>query len=298
MNKVDRQAITELVESRSTTSLGIITYLSAIAISKINKDTGYPTIENHTTYKLYKKMHDKMKYINESSVRLAVERLIEQGFFAYLDEDKTKLVILNSGSGHIKSDRHFKSKGYITLHHFFFTESFFNLSLKAKKLCLIIICRLNNSSVKSVNINFKSLKNSDTFKYYCKILKVNRFAHIKYVINELKSLLHIVKLSNNTVRFSLNHLSKAIITGADKLFTFTQAQLIRTEKLITKNNIRNLNFKPKHVCDICEAICDCNIDLCKKTIKELCKYNRDNVKNFLAYTKSIVTRLQMQTEYV
>lgn len=295
MNKVDRQAIIDLIEHNSTTGLGIITYLSAIGISKLDKKTGYPTIQRYTAYKLYKYMNDKMKYINESSVRLAVNRLIEQGFFAYLDEDKTTLVILNSGSGHIKSDLYFKSNGYITLHHFFFTETFFDLTLKSKKLALIIICRLNNCSVKTVNINFKSLKNPETFKYYCKILKVNRLAHIEYSLNELKSLLHIIKLKNNTVRFSLNSLSKAIITGTDKLFSFTQEQLAKTEKMIKEINKENLNFKPNQVCEICEAICNHNMDLGRKAIKELCKCSRSDIKNFLGYTKAIIKRLQTQT---
>lgn len=295
MNKVDRQAITELVESESTTSLGMITYLSAIAISKYDKETGYPTIKKYTTYRLYKYMNDKMEYISESSVRLAVDRLIKQGFFAYMDEDETILAIVNSGSGHMKSDRYFKSKGYITLHHFFFTKKFFDLSLRAKKLVLIIINRLNNSSVKSVNLNFKSQKNPETFQYYCKILKVNRLAHINYALDELKPFLHIIKLKYNTVQFKLNTLSKAILTGADKLFNFTQAQLLRTEKMIEEANKENFTFKPKDICEICEAICSYNINIGRRAIKELCKFNRNNVKNFLAYTKSIVDRLETET---
>ena len=115
MNKVDRQAVIDLVEDKRTTNLGITTYFSAIAMSKLDEETGYPVIDRYTTYKLYKNMQDKMDYINESSVRLAVHRLVEQGYFAYLDEDKTKLAILNSGAGHIKSDDYFKSKGYIII---------------------------------------------------------------------------------------------------------------------------------------------------------------------------------------
>ena len=169
MNKVDRPAIIELSEHESTTNLSIITYLSVVGISKLDKETGYPTIEGYSTYCLYKYMNDNMKYIHQSSVRFAVKRLIEQGFLEYMDEEKTVLAVMNSGSGHMKSDEYFKSKGYITLHHFFFTKAFFDLPLKSKKLMLIIICRLNNSPSRSININFKSQKNPETYLYFCKI---------------------------------------------------------------------------------------------------------------------------------
>lgn len=294
MNKVDRQAVIDLVEDSITTNIGITTYFSAIAMSKFDKKTGYPVIDRYTTYKLYKNMKDKMDYINESSVRLAVNRLVEQGYFAYLDEEKTKLAILNSGAGHIKSDEHFKSKGYITLHHFFFSRKFFDLTLRAKKLALIVICRLNNCSVKTVKINFKSVKNSETFEYYCKVLKINRLAHINYILDELKPLLHIVKLSNNTVQFSLNTISKAIITGTDKLFNFTQVQLSKTEKMLKEVNKNNLNFKPKQVREICEAISSYNMSLGRRVLKELCKTDRSDVKNFVGYTKSILERISLE----
>ena len=245
MNKVDRQAVIDLVENKRTTNLGMTTYFSAIAMSKLDEETGYPVIDMYTTYKLYKNMKDKMDHINESSVALAVKRLIEQGFFDYLDEEKTKLAILNSGSGHIKSDKYFKSKGYITLHHFFFSKKFFDLKLRSKKLALLVICRLNNCSVKTVKINFKSMKNPETFDYYCKVLKVKRLAFINYILEELKPLLNIVKLSNNTVQFSLNTISKAIITGADSYLVLLKCNYLKQRrclrKLIKTTSISNLN---------------------------------------------------------
>lgn len=291
MNKVDRRAIMELVEDSGITSLCITTYFSAIAMSKLDKKTGYPTIKKYTTYKLYKNMKDKMYYINESSMRLAVDRLIDLGYFAYLDKEKTELAILNSGNGHIKSDENYKSEGYITMHHCFFNKIFFDLSLRAKKLALIVMCRLNNSYIKEININFKSKKNPESFKYFCETLKVNRLAHIKYTINELKSLFHVVELANNTFRFSLNGISKAIISGTDKLFNFTQEQLSKTEKMIKEANKKNLSFKPKQIQEICEAVCGYNMSIGRKVIKELCKRKRINVKNLLGYTKGILARL-------
>lgn len=294
MNKVDRQAIKDIVEDKRTTNLGIITYFSAIAMSKLDDETGYPVIDRYTTYKLYKNMQDKMDHINESSVALAVKRLTEQGYFDYLDEDKTKLAILNSGAGHIKSDKYFKSQGYITLHHFLFSKKFFDMKLRTKKLALLVICRLNNCSVKTVKINFKSMKNPETFDYYCKVLKINRLAHINYIVDELKPLFHITKLSNNTVQFSLNTISKAIITGTDKLFNFTQVQLSKTEKMLKEVNKNNFNFKPKQVKEICEAICNYNMSLGRRVLKELCKCERTGVKNFIGYTKSILDRIILE----
>lgn len=295
MNKVDRQAVIDLVEDKATTNLGIITYFSAIAMSKLDEETGYPVIDRYTTYKLYKNMEDKMDYISESSVRLAVHRLIEQGYLDYLDEEKTKLAILNSGSGHIRSDKYFKSKGYIALHHIFFSKKFFDLSLRSKKVSLLVICRLNNCAVKTVKINFKSIKNPETFEYYCETLKINRLAHINYILDELKPLFHIVRLSNNTVQFSLNTISKAILSGTDKLFNFTQMQLSKTEKMLKEVNKKNLNFKPKQVKEICEAICGYNMSLGRRVLKELCKCERTEVKNFLGYTQSILKRLSFQS---
>lgn len=293
MNKIDRQALNDLVEDSNSTKVSIITYLSIIAISKLDKETGYPVIESFNIYKLYKNMKDKMHYINESSIRLAIDRLISQGFIDYLDEEKTVLIVINSGSGHIKSDKYFKSKGYITLHHFFFNNKFFNLSLRAIKLALIVVARLNNCSVKTIKLNFKSRKNPESFSYYCKTLKVNRLAHIRYALEELKPLLHISELANNTVEFSLNTISKAVFTRTDKLFKFTQVQLAKTEKMLKEANKKNLDFKPNQVREICEAICGYNMNIGRKTLKELCKCSRTNVKNIFGYTKSILHRLNI-----
>lgn len=295
MNKVDRSAVMELVEDSKITSMCTTTYFSAIAMSKLDKETGYPMIKKYTTYKLYQNMKDKMKYINESSVRLSVDRLIELGYFSYIDEAKTKLIIPNSGVGHIKSDGIYKSSGYITLHHCFFNKVFFDLSLRAKKMALILVCRLNNCSVKEINMNFKSKKNPENFKYFCKTLKVNRLAHIKYAIEELKVLFNIVELDNNTFRFSLNTISKAIVSGADKLFNFTQAQLSKTEKMVKESNKKNLNFKPKHLQEICEAVAGYSMSLGRKVIKELCKHDRSDVKNLLGYTQGILERFRTES---
>lgn len=291
MNIIDRPALLELAKHDTITNLGIITYISILAISKLDEETGYPTIKKHTTYKLFKNMKDKMYFINESSVRLAIRRLIEQGFITYMDPEETEIAVLNSGAGHIRSEEHYKSSGYMTLHHLFFNKEFFDLSLPAKKIALIVLPRLDNSPTKHANLNFKSKKNPESFHKWCKILKVNRFAHMKYALNELKSVFNISELNHNTFRFSLNEISKPIVTGTDKLFNFTQVQLGKTEKMLTECNKKNLSFKPNQIKEICEALCGYNMNFGRKVIKELCKTNRDNVKNFLGYTKSIIDKL-------
>lgn len=292
MNKIDRQAIKDIIEDDKTTNLGIVTYLSAIGMSKFDKETGYPCIENFTIYKLYKNMKDKMQYINKSSVELAFKRLAEQDFFAYIEEDK--LAILNSGAGHIKSDDYYKSSGYITLHHFFFNKIFFNLSLRAKKLALYFVSRLNNSVTKKEKVNFKSNKNKETFDYWCKILKVERLAFVKATVKELKGLFNIVELQHNTIQFSLNTLSKAILTKTDKLFNFTQNQLEKIEKLIEKANTKNLDFKEVQIKEICEALKDNTIRFNMIVVKEICKNSRKHVKNMLGYAKNISKRLKLE----
>lgn len=291
MNKIDRQAIVELIESEQTTNLSIVTYISAIAMSKYDKETEYPCIENFTVYKLYKNMKDKMHYINKSSVEKAFKRLIELNFFDFIDD---KLVILNSGSGHIKSDKYYKSKGYITLHHFFFNKVFFNLSLRAKKLALYFVSRLNNSVTKKEKVNFKSMKNTDTFDYWCKVLKVDRLAFIKSTLQELKGLFTISELEHNTIQFSLNTLTKAVLTGTDKLFNFTQEQLSKVKRLIDEVNDKNLDFKEKQVKEITEALKDNTMKFNKKVIKELCRNSRKHIKNILGYTQNIATRLRAE----
>lgn len=290
MNKVDRPAVMELSEDSLTTTMGIMVYFSAIAMSKLDEETGYPTIKNFTAYKLYKNMNDKMDYINQSSMRLGLKRILRQGMVDY--NAQGDLLILNSGSGHIKSDENFKSKGYIDLHHFFFNKTFFDLSIGAKRMALILACRLNNNPSKNININFKCKGIDENFEYFSRILKVERLAHIKYFLEELKPFFNISKLKYNTYNFSLNTISKPIVTGTDKLFTFTQEQLEKTEKMVKEANKRNLNFKPKHIRQICEVVCNYNMSFGRKVIKELCKSSRDNVKNFFGYTKAILVRLK------
>lgn len=295
MNTVDRIALYELVEHERTTDLAMVVYLSAIAISKIDEDTGYPTIHNFTRYKLCKSMKDNMDWINESSVYLAFDRLVDMGFFHH-DAENKELWIINSGNGHIKSDE-FKNKGYLRLHHFFFSKVFYNLSLVAKKIALIVVSRLNGDVLDPEKLNFKSKKNPETFAYYKKILKVNRLAHIKAAIKELKAvgLFTISELEHNTVQFALNTISRALVVGTDKLFSFTQEQLKKTEKILKEVNKGVVSFSEQIIKEVCEAIKDCGMELGRKVCKELCKSDRSDVRNFLGYTKSIVARLAHAT---
>ena len=291
MNKVDRLALEQIVEHERSTKLSINTYLSIIAISKLDKETDYPTIENFNIHKLYRNMKDKMNYTNESSVRFGVKRLFEQGFIDYLDEEKTTLIVLNSGAGHIPSDYHFKNRGYITLHKLFFEEKFFKLTLKAMKLAIMALSRLNNCAIEPVKVNFKSKKNPESFVKHCKTLKVNRLAHIRSAIEELRELFHISELDNNTVVFRLNTVSKAVLSSKNKLFKFTKDQLAKTEKMLEEANKKHLKFKTTQVEEICEAICGYTMIVGRKTLKELCKRERTDIKNMFGYTKSILERL-------
>lgn len=293
MNTIDRIALRELIEHKDTTDLSIVTYLSAIGMSKLDTDTDYPTIPQFTPYKLYKSMKDNMDWINESSVYFAFYRLVEMGLFHY-DKSNKELWILNSGTGHLKSDENFSNKGYITLHHFFFQRIFYDLPLVEKKVALIAALRLSGDVLDPENINFKSKKNPETFEYYKRVLKVNRLAHIKKAIRHLKEvgIFTISELANNTVQFALNTISKALVTGTDKLFNFTQVQLKKTEKMLKESNKGIVAFKEQHIKAVCEVIKDYSMEFGRKVCKELCKTDRGNVRNLLGYTKSIVARLQ------
>ena len=218
-------------------------------------------------------------------------RLTQQGFIAYMDEDKKELALLNSGVGHIKSDENFKAQGYIRMHHFFFSKMFFDLPLPCKKIALILASRFDGSATSSVKLNFKSKKNPEMFVYWKKILKVNRLAHIKTAINKLKVFFSAIELSNNTFEFNLNTLSLPLITGADKFFRFTQAQLKQTETIVKESVKEGVSFRQKDIQEICEATCGYNMYIRRRTIKELCKYNRSHVKNLLGYTKSVMKRV-------
>lgn len=226
MNKVYKQSLTDLIENEKTTDLSIITYLSAIAMSKLDRETGYPTIRSFTVYKLFKAMRDNMDWINESSVYLSFDRLVDIGFF-YYNKDTKKLLIMSSGSGHIKNHEHFKNKGYIRLHHFFFNRIFYRLSLVAKKIALIVVIRINSDSLDPENINFKSDKKPEIFEYYKRVLKINRLAHIKNAVHHIKEvgLFNISELEDNTIQFTFNTVSGALVVGTDKLVDFTLEQL-------------------------------------------------------------------------
>lgn len=293
MNTIDRVALIELIEHKDITDLSIVTYLSTIAISKLDDETGYPTVRNFTKYKLYKAMKDKMDWINESSVYNAFDRLMDMGLVHH-DKIKKELWILNSGVGHIKGDANFRNKGYITLHHFFFERIFYNLPLVEKKIAIIATLRLNGDVLDPENINFKSKKNPETFSYYKKVLKVNRLAHIRKAVRNLKKvgLFTISELENNTVQFALNTISKALVVGTDKLFSFTQEQLKRTTKMLKEASKGVVSFKEPHIKAICEVIKDYSMEFGRKVCKELCKNDRGNIRNLLGYTKSIVARLQ------
>lgn len=293
MNTIDRVALRELIEHKDTTDLSIVTYLSAVGMSKLDACTDYPTIRQFTPYKLYKSMKDNMDWINESSVYFAFDRLVKMGLFHY-DKSSKELWILNSGTGHMKSDENFSNKGYITLHHFFFQRIFYDLPLIEKKIALIAASRLNGDVLDPENINFKSKKNPETFEYYKRVLKVNRLAHIKNAIRHLKEvgLFTISELANNTVQFALNTISKALVTGTDKLFNFTQVQLKKTEKMLKETSNGTVSFKEPHIKAICEVIKDYSMEFGRKVCRELCKNDRGHIRNLLGYTKSIVARLQ------
>ena len=64
--------------------------------------------------------------------------------------------------------------------------------------------------------------------------------------------------------------------------------------MLKEVNKNNFNFKPKQVREICEAICGYNMSLGRRVLKELCKCERNNVKNFVGYTKSILERLVLE----
>lgn len=299
MNKIDRVAIKEIIEHDQTTSLTIDTYLSAIAIAKLDSETGYPTIHNFTRYKLYKSMKDKMDWINESSIYLVFDRLLEMGFFHH-DQENKELWILNSGTGHIASDENYSNKGYITMHHFFFNRAFYNLSLVAKKMALMVASRIGGDALNPVKINFlvkrkpKDELNKLRYEDYCEIFKTNRPAHIRAAIKELKKvgLFTISELEHGTVQFALNTISKALIVGTDKLFNFTQEQLNKTTKMLKEASKGVVAFKEQHIKQVCEAIKDYSMEFARKVCKELCKTDRGNVRNLLGYTKSIVERLK------
>lgn len=158
MNRIDRPALLEIAKDDHTTNSVIMTYISIVGMSDMDEETGYPTIENYTTYKLAKYMKEKMPFMNESSIRFAINRLHEQKSIGYLDQEKTKLVIFNFTCSHMKSDEFFKSDGYIRLHHFFFSKKFYDVSLRSKRLAFILASRLNNNPTKDVKLNFKSKK--------------------------------------------------------------------------------------------------------------------------------------------
>lgn len=297
MNMIDRPAVDDLVELDNVTNVTIVTYMSIIAMSKFNEVTEYPTIENFTTYKLSKHMIDKMYYMGKSAIRLAVDRLIEVGFIEYNEEDKT-LIVLNSGIAHNPSeDLGYKSMGYITLHHFFFEKVFFDLTLSAKKLALIVCSRLNGEPTKSIKINFKSIKNPETFPKWKKTFKVTRLAHIKSIVEELKGLFTISILKHNTVAFRLNTLSRALVTGTDKFFKFTQKQQEQTEKIFEEENKNGFSFSLNDIKAVCEATCNYTMEVRRRTIKELCKNSRKNVKNIFGYAKKLIARISRGLSY-
>lgn len=289
MNKIDRTAIIELANDSSITKVGYMVYFSALAVSRQNNETECPEIHNFKPYQLYKNMSDKMPFINKSSVESAIKLMIELGYFEILENGT--LVITNTGVGHNSSDEHFKSKGYVKLHHFIFSNVFYKLSIRAIRVVLMVLSRLNNSPVKREKFNFKSKKNPRTFKQWCKVLKVNRLAHIRYVIEELKAVFNIVELANNTFEFSLNTLSSAVFSKTEKLFRYTQEHLSKTKKMLLEANKKNIAFKPDQISQITEAICGYTMEVGRRVIRELCKTDRSNVKNLLGYTKGIIARL-------
>lgn len=122
-------------------------------------------------------------------------------------------------------------------------------------------------------------------------MKINKFAHIAPLIDELKPFFNICELDNNTYRFSLNTVSKALVTKKDKFFRFTQARLSKIEEIATQENKKQISLVPEDIQYICEALNGYNLYFARKVIREICKTCRDNVKNFLGYTKSIMEGL-------
>lgn len=291
MNRIDRPALLEVATADDTTNTVLMTYISIVGMSNMDEETGYPTIENYTTYKLAQYIIEKMPFMNESSVRFAIKRLHEQNVIGYMDEKETRLAIFNFTCAHIKSDMDFKSDGYVTIPHYFFTEKFYSTSLRAKRLAFILTSRLNGNPSKDVNLNFKSEKNPETYFKWCEDLKINRFAHIAPLLDELKPFFKIYELENNTYKFYLNDISRELVTDTDKLFRFTQVKLGQITKIFVEENKKRISLMTDDIKYVCEALRGENLCFARRVIKELCKTSRDNVNNFLGYTKAIMERL-------
>lgn len=294
MNQIDRQALYKLAEDEQITNMAMVTYLSAVAIAKYNEELCCPEITRFTVYGLYKAMSDKMNWINKSSVELAVKDLVDMGYF----EIRCGLLTINhTGLGHIHDD-FFKGDGYVNLRLFLFKEVFFKLPLRCKKLVLLLMARVGNDKDKSVKFNFKSKKDSDTFAYYCRILKVNRLAHIKQAVRTLSKLFYTKELAHNTFEFKFNEVGELLLKAEKSFFKFTQKQLDKVKSLFDRFNGQGFLFRKDQLEAVTDVVKNCGWELREKVVKELCKADRNDpgnqVENMYGYAKSLLVRLSVE----
>ena len=297
MNRNDRDLEESLIKRKGITSAEIDMIFSLIMAAVQDEQTAYPIIKSFVAYRQYKLMKENDCPMSKSTVYRTLESLEQKGLIQLLPvinelgEESMDLIVLLNDSGHIESDEFFKSKGYIKMHHCFFQKVFYKLSLRAKKLAMIFFYRLNNDPSAKGKINFKSKKNPNVFIEFCKTLGVNRLAHIKQTIEELRVLFSISELDHNTFVFSLKEISKSIVKGRDKLYRFTKKQLDNTKLMIQRGNIRNWTFKNRHIEEICEAVCGYNMSFAQKIVNEVCLSDRRDVKHMISYVKSIIRRV-------
>jgi len=206
------------------TNVALITYLTAVLMCEHDGTEAY--IDDFKINRLYKYMHERMPWINKSSVYAAFYLLIDTAFF---DKHQERLYLPGLGLDHVK-DPAFDSMGYIHLHKFLFTVDFYKLELRDKKLVLTLLSRLNNQEKRD------PAKLSIDDPKLMQMCKINRPAHLRAILKKLSRYFKIWKLQDKVRAIMLAEKTLEIFSGAMTTI-YTESGIKRIRGILKERNM-------------------------------------------------------------
>lgn len=285
MNRIDRYAAEHLIKNKNIKNSSIAVYTFCLTLAKEESDLVF--FENHSIYMIFKKMKEKMHWINKQNIYNGFYTLVKEGFFIL---HGNKIVLPHMGNGHIKSDSNFKGSGYIKLHKVFFDRLFYDLNLCDKKLLIKFLLHLNGKKNKELPYNVQKHQ-QELFE----ICKVNRLAHLKYILSRLSTLLDIRKSNlpkrENVFLIKLNTITTNILEKAKKIYTYTQNQFEYIKHLV---HTYEASLNDEELRDLTESLLCYSGVIVKQAVFEYCsvrKYSEIAIKSPGAYIKAIANRI-------
>ncbi len=189
MNKVSLSYLDQAIEAKlNSKSISVLFFM--LALSEEDTATCHSAIYDFNPHRLFVSMQDRNIPISYTQVISSLEELKDASLISHTVSNISILCLNNACVDFHRSDTVLKSAGYILLSEIFLTNMFYKLNAGAKRLLLYILKHFRrNDDIKSNkylnNYKILNLLNKETYKYLCRILKVNRHQKIRDIFSEL-----------------------------------------------------------------------------------------------------------------